>query len=64
MFKTPIALVAGPVLASVCALSASAIQDDCQALDAWQCGSGVFLEQPARLNDVIAICAHPATGLI
>ncbi|MAB29915.1 MAG: hypothetical protein CMJ53_11700 [Planctomycetaceae bacterium] len=57
MLKTPTALVAGPVLASFCALSASAIQDDCQALDAWHVGSGVFLEQPARLNDVIAIDA-------
>jgi alpha-tubulin suppressor-like RCC1 family protein len=57
MLKTPTALVVGPVLASVCTFSAFALQDDCQALNSWHCGSGAFLEQPTGLNDVTAIDA-------
>ena len=51
------ALIAVHLLLSSSSIHAHALQDDCQELSAWDCGSGARLEMPVRLDDVVAIDA-------
>ena len=55
MFKSHAVFVVGAALASISVSAAS--QDACQDINAWNCGSGAYVEIPRALDDIVAIDA-------
>ncbi|MDG2201449.1 MAG: hypothetical protein P8K80_09760 [Phycisphaerales bacterium] len=55
MFTSHAAFVVGATLASVSVSAAS--QDACQDINAWDCGSGAYVQIPRQLDDIVAIDA-------
>ncbi|MDG2424931.1 MAG: RCC1 domain-containing protein [Phycisphaerales bacterium] len=55
MFKSHAVFVVGATLASISVSAAS--QDACQDINAWDCGSGAYVQIPSQLDDIVAIDA-------
>ena len=55
MFTSHVAFVVGTALASISV--SAALQDACQDINAWNCGSGAYVQIPSPLDDIVAIDA-------